>query len=468
LRSLPSEEAPRPFSTDIGTEPSGAAHLLYSRIDALASEDIENLLRLAADDIPPANELPTSTNYPPTPSDSLTGAGRLNIYRALKLLEAPNWIYGVPILSVPWTELNPTFVTTYGPTTVFGVPELTDSIYSNIEQHELTYNFSFASKGLSFSRPPVVWGQGGGQRTTGWLDYRGSSRLMTDWRHCFVTDVTRFGCKIHTYVYKFVPIGWFPAGEGDLFNFTITILDPAPVPDPARSFYVPQAIEGGTTLVEGSQAYKYFHTCPNNDGGTSLPENARVKVVVRDAVNTGIPDISSGDIFLLLNGGTAVQGFVGDGADSVIANSQWNQSPLCPDLRVLTADGPTDETGTTYITFTGAGGTRAGSRKWGHYDSRLPVYVLGTEIQGRLTSDPGSPGYTLRIKNYDVSGGLGATMNQGEAVTSTDYNTMVANLNKSNVITYWLDYNESGTVTTLDYNMLLAHINHNCIFPYNP
>lgn len=59
-------------------------------------------------------------------------------------------------------------------------------------------------------------------------------------------------------------------------------------------------------------------------------------------------------------------------------------------------------------------------------------------------------------------------MNQGEAVTSTDYNTMVANLNKSNVITYWLDYNESGTVTTLDYNMLLAHINHNCIFPYNP
>jgi hypothetical protein len=45
---------------------------------------------------------------------------------------------------------------------------------------------------------------------------------------------------------------------------------------------------------------------------------------------------------------------------------------------------------------------------------------------------------------------------------------MVANLNKSNIITYWLDFNNSNTVTTLDYNQLVAHLGHNCRIPNNP
>ena len=242
-----------------------------------------------------------------------------------------------------------------------------------------------------------------------------------------------------------------------------------------QSYYVPQTGPVATP-TEGTSATALFKMCPNNDGGTSLPNSARLKVVVLDGSFVPVPGVPAAEICLLFNGGTAAQGFTGLGADSVIANSTWNQSPLCPDVRCVAADAPTDAAGMTYVTFTGTDGTEANrgvgvrdpNRKWGHYDSEIPVYVSGYKIRGQLTSLPGSPAYTLRIKSFDVSGGLGAVLNQGEAVTTTDYNTMVANLNKSNIITYWLDFNNSNTVTTLDYNQMAAHLNHNCWTPDNP
>jgi hypothetical protein len=93
---------------------------------------------------------------------------------------------------------------------------------------------------------------------------------------------------------------------------------------------------------------------------------------------------------------------------------------------------------------------------------------LGQELQGKIDSTGANGSYSLHIKNFDCAGGLIADLDQGEAVTTTDYNLMVANLNKSNIITCWLDFNYSGTVTTLDYNQLVAHLNHHCRFPENP
>ena len=247
----------------------------------------------------------------------------------------------------------------------------------------------------------------------------------------------------------------------------------AGVPDVTQSKYVPQVGTVGAP-VEGTSAIALFKACPNNDGGTSLPNNARIKVYINDVNGNPISGISNADICMLFNGGTVAQGFSGIGADSVIANSTWNQNPLCPDVRCVFADTPSDVAGVAYITFAGSDGVvpgvavRNANRKWGHYDSEIPVYVLGFKIPGKLTSLVGAANYTLRVKNFDVSGGLGATLNQGEAVTTTDFNTMVANLNKSNPITYWLDYNNTGTVTTLDYNQLVPHLNHNCRFPFNP
>jgi hypothetical protein len=246
----------------------------------------------------------------------------------------------------------------------------------------------------------------------------------------------------------------------------------AGVPDVTQSFYVPQRGTVGTP-TEGTAALSTFRGCPNNDG-TSWANNARIKVVVRDVNGNGIPGIAAADICLLFNGGTAAQGFSGVGADSVIANSTWNQTPLCPDVRCVQADDQTDATGTTYITFMGATagspgvGTRSGLRKWGHYDTIIPVYVLGFQLQGRLTTASANGTYTLQLKNLDVTGGLAATLDAGETVTSADFNAIANGINVNNAVSFWRDFDSNGTVGASDFNLISLHVNHNCATPNNP
>jgi len=241
----------------------------------------------------------------------------------------------------------------------------------------------------------------------------------------------------------------------------------AGVPDVSTSFYVPQT---GTvaTPTEGTNAARLFRMCPNNEGGTSLPNNSRVKVVVRDVNGNGIPGVAAADVCVAFNGGTTAQGFSGVGADSVIANSQWNPTPLCPDVRCVSADIPTDATGTTYITFTGSDGVTPGvgvrnaNRKWGHYDTDLPVYALGFKLSGRLTTGSANGTYVLRIKSFDWTGGLGALTNQGEAVTVTDFNGVSNTIGVNNAISYWKDFDFSGSVAVADLNLITNHLNHDC------
>ena len=247
----------------------------------------------------------------------------------------------------------------------------------------------------------------------------------------------------------------------------------AGIPDVTNSFYVPQS---GTVAApaEGTLATRFFRMCPNNDGGSSLPSNARVKVTVRDVNNNPIPNIAAADICVLFNGGTAAQGFSGTGADSVIANSTWNTAPLCPDLRCVAADAPTDVNGTTYITFGGADVNtpgvylRNGNRKWGHYDSSLPVYVLGFQLSGRLTSASANGTYTLRIKNFDWTGGLTAAANAGELINVADANGIANGFNINNAVSYWKDFDSSGIVNVTDGNSIVGHILHDCDTPNNP
>jgi len=259
----------------------------------------------------------------------------------------------------------------------------------------------------------------------------------------------------------------------------------AGVPDVTQSFYVPQA-GNTTTPLEGLSApnpsYRFFRACPNNDGGASLLNNARIKVVVRDVNGTGIAGIPAADVCLLFNGGTPVQGFSGVGSDSVLANSQFNQLPLCPDIRCMQADAETNAAGETFITFAGSTvgspgvATRNPLRKWGHYDTEIPVYVLGFKIAGRLTTAP-SAAYTLRIKNFDHAGGLGTAANQGETVTSADFNPVAIGIGVDSAISYWRDFDYTclqgaagctGAVGVTDFNAITLHVGHDCDTPNNP
>jgi hypothetical protein len=249
----------------------------------------------------------------------------------------------------------------------------------------------------------------------------------------------------------------------------------AGVPDTNKSFFVPQA--GSTTApVEGTNATRFFRMCPNNDGGASLFSNARLKVTVLDVNGNGIPGVAAADICVLFNGGTAAQGFVGGiGADSVISNSAYNFTPLCPDVKCVTADAATNANGETYITFAGAdplvpGVTlRNSNRKWGHYDTELPVYVLGFKLSGKLTSGSAIGTYLLRIKNFDSTGGLLGSHpsddNVGEWVDPGDFNVIANGIGSSNVFSYWRDFDSDGDVGPSDFNIITAHATHNCDTP---
>ena len=247
------------------------------------------------------------------------------------------------------------------------------------------------------------------------------------------------------------------------------------VPDVTKSYYVPQA-GTMTTPLTGIDALRNFRLCPNNDGTQSLPNSARIKVVIKSGAGGPISGIARDDIVALFNGGTLAQGFDYIGADSIIANSQWN--PGCPDIgstasHGLAADGPTDIDGVTYLTFTGAAlgnpgvGVRDPNRKWGHYDSLIPVYVLGFALQGRLTETSPQGSFALEIKNLDSVGGLTALMNQGERVNSLDIAPVQAEVGNG-TYKFWHDFDWDGVVTSSDLSFVKAHNNHSCTFPRNP
>jgi len=247
----------------------------------------------------------------------------------------------------------------------------------------------------------------------------------------------------------------------------------ATVPDATQSFYVPEA-GAVLTPMQGALATRFFRGCPNNDGASSFSNNARIKIVLM-ANGTPLSGVAAADIYVKLNGGTAAQSFYGDGADSIIANPTYNPSFNCPLVQYLFADAATNSNGVTYITFAGADPLNPGvahrdpNRKWGHYDSELPVFALGVKLSGRLTTNGNNGDYVLRIKSFDFRSGLGTALDQGELVSSDDWNSLVNAINQpTDALTYWRDYDNSGTITSTDLNLLSAHMFHTCNFPNNP
>jgi hypothetical protein len=263
--------------------------------------------------------------------------------------------------------------------------------------------------------------------------------------------------------------GWTPPWHRiTLVLIALSLL--APIPSSAQvsatfSFYVPQAGPVAAPL-EGASApksFSFFRACPNNDGNGSLPNSARIKVVARDIMNNPMAGISADSICALLSE-----------ADSIIAGTPCD---TCPIVQCLRADGPTDISGVTYITFTGAlpaapgVGFRDAHRKWGHYDSKIPVRIKGVEIFGRLTTLSLPNTYTLVIRNYDVVGGFGSPCVPGDAesVDAADMSAFVWCLGGNPCPMYFqMDFNWDGVLTALDLNLLLNHLGHNCTHPFNP
>lgn len=245
----------------------------------------------------------------------------------------------------------------------------------------------------------------------------------------------------------------------------------AGVPDVTQSYFVPQS-GSVASPVEGAAALANFRHCPNNDGVGVLSNNARLKVVVRASDGSPIANIPAADIYLKFNGGTLGMGFSGSGADSVIATNALNPIAGCPDIRFVTADAPTNAEGVAYITLWGGtyvsgNATRDSFRKWGGYDGNIPLFVLGSQLNGYLTTVHGiTPNFTMHLKSFDFQGGYTTTLNQGEVVNSSDYSPVRAAI--GGTYRYNNDFQQDGTINSADISPIIAHFGHDCDTPNNP
>lgn len=234
------------------------------------------------------------------------------------------------------------------------------------------------------------------------------------------------------------------------------------------------------SLTIGGGAVGLARHCPDLDNSAQELRNwARLKVVVKTSDGTPIANIAAADICVMFNGGRpgappGGQGFDGNGADSIQADPQWSGGVAvgCPALRCIPADAPTDADGVTYITWIGhrptdaAGvGNRDPQRKWGGYDSNIPVMVLGYQLQGRLTSGGAQGSYKCIVRSFDSEGYAGL-VNTTERVTFLDNNPLGAKAFKA-------DFDGNGSVGITDVNLFTPHLNsdstqpHRCNFP-NP
>jgi len=336
-----------------------------------------------------------------------------------------------------------------------------------VVRHEIRRHVSFST---AFTAPPSVWGRGGfGGGGTAFGASADTINFNMEWCEPVPGSITTSGCTMRTYIYERFNtqfggsrFDWWPGTAAQVI-YRWGALQVREV-DADNSYYVPEAVVGGVVKdgLSTPKAYQLFHGCPNNDAG-SYPALARVRVVVKDTAGNGIANISPSDIFVLFNGGSPVQGFIGDGSDSVVANSQFSVG-TCPDVKILTADSATDAAGATYITFVGAGGTSDPGRKWGHFDSEMPIYVRGTKISGRLSDASAANSYRLEIKSADRSGGLSLSVHDhGELVDSADLNTLLGEY--SPLYGWWSDLDSSGTVNSTDFSIMTAHWGHTCSNP---
>jgi hypothetical protein len=213
---------------------SALAALLLAKYPNLYNDDIEQIIRLSADDIPPAGH------------DSLTGMGRINASAAMKLLRLP---YAFQHRSVSGADsvLADDCELMYLPLSGGGVLPT--------RRYEVRRHVDFDS--VTFASPPNVWGRG--VATTGYAfgEYHPDhapilANYEMGWCGPVEGTITESGCVLRTYVYQVFDSldvdcsgpdqGWIPCIPEEVeFAYTVHgITEPVAVEDPAIDRRRPQ------------------------------------------------------------------------------------------------------------------------------------------------------------------------------------------------------------------------------------
>jgi len=182
---------------------SGIASLLKGYNSNLSNDDIENIIKLSADDV-------NSGTYPGW--DQYLGYGRVNAKKALDLIRSPNVVR-------QWTASGGSSVgnTGYYTMVFYSTPGLSTGIYI-VKRYEVRKTVNF---GQVFQSSPHVWGRGVG--TNGYS--AANPNFGMGW--CDMVSHNNSSATLKTYVYKVWTIagtyvGWIPTSPSNVtWNYTV-------------------------------------------------------------------------------------------------------------------------------------------------------------------------------------------------------------------------------------------------------
>ncbi len=183
---------------------SGIAGLLLAENPALYNDDIEQIIRISAEDV-------NSSTYPGW--DQYLGTGRVNAKKALDLIRSPNEVK-------QWTANGGSSVGNTEPyfMNFYSTPGLAWGIYLVI-RYDVQETVSFPE---TFGSTPDVWGRG--VASIGYSE--DNPNYDMGWCNVVPGSVTTSGATLRTYVYQVWTIygsyrGWYPTDpSGVTFAYT--------------------------------------------------------------------------------------------------------------------------------------------------------------------------------------------------------------------------------------------------------
>ena len=179
---------------------TGIASLLKGYNTNLSNDDIEQIIRLSAEDKGDPGW------------DQYYGTGRVNAYNALNLLRAPYQLSQFSSYGGSYYANTASYTTV-----IYGASGLADGVYI-VERHEVRKNVTFSPR-TSIN----VWGRGVG--TTGWS--AASPNFSMGYCDVIPGTVTSTSATLRTYVYKVWSIlgsylGYYPTSPAYVnFNYTV-------------------------------------------------------------------------------------------------------------------------------------------------------------------------------------------------------------------------------------------------------
>jgi len=216
---------------------SGIASLMLSVNPSLYNDDIEQIIKISADDVNDPNDPTTGPGW-----DTGTGTGRVNAKKALDLIRSPNTVNH-------WTASGGSSVgnTGYYKMTFYSTPGLASGVYL-VKRYDVRKTVTFPQ---SFESTPHVWGRG--VATNGYS--MANPNFGMGW--CDVVSNNNTSATLKTYVYKVYNIlgqylGWYPCQPSQV-TFAYTVLG-----IPGES-HVPPPAPQNLTITNSGQNGQHPH-----------------------------------------------------------------------------------------------------------------------------------------------------------------------------------------------------------------